>query len=844
MRLALQWAILSILLGTSIEAASKCRPMFVRWPRVKLNVPARMNGPFALTHCRDSCARDENPHKKGIDLQCSAFNHRVGPSDYANECHIFEQQSVQRTDGLIEADDRYSFYWKYCLKRWRPRLYEITAEKSCLGDYGFTFLSDRYIDVQQINRSTHFDSLEDCLSECLNEDQFHCRSVTYNRTSGACSLSEYNQLSKPSMIRINNNPNFRIDYYENNCFKTSDTFHFDYKCEEDGIRVSVKSQFPYTGALYGLYDFFTCRIEPREATRFDYLFPYPTHSKNCSDSIRYKGNEMILEVVLSTDGVEPLYFITADDLTYQARCPIDVRGRQKSAEHKLTTTQSTTTTSELMNHVQLHSDGEKEGSYLARSQKIRMEEDSKERHTGTSRKPKSLEAFTIPENEEDRSTTKDIFPLPLFTTTTTGSPATTQPSTSAAIATWVASEGSRIETQPQTTTTTSTTSTTKKKATTSAPAMESIAPDSVVESRAETVSKNTRPDSFNFTTRISFPTGDKINVITGPSKNQSNKPVSHSEASTTNKPSTTTSTSTVSTTTQSTTPAPFTLFPPMSFPTFPTLAITLAPTTSSTTTTTPTSTTSTTTTTTRTSEPTPPAPQKTNKNESEPQPPGTRSGRPNEAVNFDIFHNGQTTDAVVVGSRITLSFTPYFAIPPAYMSISGCQVEPIDPLYDWEREPLAIIKDGCQITDHVGLVCPPQRTDYGISVTVESFRYQTTTQVQYTCLVRVCSFSPCPTNTCPSVEGCAGDDLLSRTLGLRSKRYVSLDQIRAAFSANPQLEKQLALGASAPGSQLTLQQQLINIGGEHVVRKRLVVVNTDEELHYFVKTGELPEHHN
>ncbi|KAI6187212.1 hypothetical protein M3Y98_00218100 [Aphelenchoides besseyi] len=786
MRLALQWAFLSILLGNSIEgiksddipinsASSKCRPMFVRWPRVKLNVPARMNGPFTLTHCRDSCARDENPHKKGIDLQCSAFNHRVGPMSFKMEI----------------------------------LLYEITAEKSCLGDYGFTFLSDRFIDVQQINRSTHFDSLEDCLSECLNEDQFHCRSVTYNRTNGACSLSEYNQLSKPSMIRINNNPNFRIDYYENNCFKTSDTFHFDYKCEEDGIRVSVKSQFPYTGALYGLYDFFTCRVEPREATRFDYLFPYPTHSKNCSDSIRYKGNEMILEVVLSTDGVEPLYFITADDLTYQARCPIDVRGRQRSAEHKVTTTQSTTTTSELMNHVQLHSDGEKEGSYLARSQKIRMEDDSKERHTGTSRKPKSLEAFTIPENEENRSTTKDIFPLPLFTTTTTGLAVTTQPSTSAAIATW------------------------------------SIAPDSVVEARAETVSKNTRPDSFNFTTRISFPTGDKINVITGPSKNQSNNPISHSETSTTNKLSTTTSATTVSTTVQSTTPAPFTLFPPMSFPTFPTLAITLAPTTSSTTSsTTTTSTTSTTTTTTRTSEPTPPAPQKPSKNESEPQPPGNRSGRPNEAVNFDIFHNGQTTDAVVVGSRITLSFTPYFAIPPAYMSISGCQVEPIEPLYDWEREPLAIIKDGCQITDHVGLVCPPQRTDYGISVTVESFRYQTTTQVQYTCLVRVCSFSPCPTNTCPSVEGCAGDDILSRTLGLRSKRYVSLDQIRAAFSANPQLEKQLALGASAPGSQLTLQQQLITMGGEHVVSKRLVVVNTDEELHYFVKTGELPEHHN
>ncbi|VDK59801.1 unnamed protein product [Gongylonema pulchrum] len=31
---------------------------------------------------------------------------------------------------------------------------------------------------------------------------------------------------------------------------------------------------------------------------------------------------MVLEIVVSTDGVEPLYFITPDDLTYQARCPL------------------------------------------------------------------------------------------------------------------------------------------------------------------------------------------------------------------------------------------------------------------------------------------------------------------------------------------------------------------------------------------------------------------------------------------------------------------------------------------------------------------------------------------
>ena len=81
----------------------KCKPIFVRWPRVKLNVPARLNGPFSLARCRDACGRNENPHNRNVEQTCAAFNHRIGPSDYSNECHIFEEPSVRRTDGLIEG---------------------------------------------------------------------------------------------------------------------------------------------------------------------------------------------------------------------------------------------------------------------------------------------------------------------------------------------------------------------------------------------------------------------------------------------------------------------------------------------------------------------------------------------------------------------------------------------------------------------------------------------------------------------------------------------------------------------------------------------------------------------
>lgn len=74
----------------------------------------------------------------------------------------------------------------------------------------------------------------------------------------------------------------------------ADSFTFDYECKDDGIEVKVISKYPYTGAMYGLYDFFTCRIEPKDETKFEYFFPSPTISKNCSDSIRYKVVQFFL----------------------------------------------------------------------------------------------------------------------------------------------------------------------------------------------------------------------------------------------------------------------------------------------------------------------------------------------------------------------------------------------------------------------------------------------------------------------------------------------------------------------------------------------------------------------
>ncbi|CAK5112374.1 unnamed protein product [Meloidogyne enterolobii] len=244
----------------------------------------------------------------------------------------------------------------------------LPTSKRCTGEYAFTFFSDRYMLSSDVFQIKFTSSLEECLALCLNSAETSksnvCKSVSFNRTDGGCHLSSQNQHSKPTSIRINNNPNYRIDYYENNCYNNS--FTFTSNCEPTGIRVyslfslkfifplqiTVDSLIPYTGALYGLYDFFSCRVEPKEQQHFELFFPYPNYAKNCSDSMRRLENDIFLEVVLSTDGVEPLYFITADDLTYQARCPAPTKQRQITQESYSTTTQlltNQTTTSPTEN---------------------------------------------------------------------------------------------------------------------------------------------------------------------------------------------------------------------------------------------------------------------------------------------------------------------------------------------------------------------------------------------------------------------------------------------------------------------------------------------------------------
>ncbi|CEF59988.1 Zona pellucida domain and PAN-1 domain and Apple-like domain-containing protein [Strongyloides ratti] len=913
----------------------KCKPIYVRWPRVRLTVPPTTEGTFPFTTCKGACTNEENPVRKGSFQECSSFNHRVGPNQYSSHCQLFQKDQSQILDGYIEADDRYSFYWKYCIK----------SNRVCSGDYAFNFLSDRYMAGSEIQKYIISSTLEDCLAECLNQNDYICRSVTFNRTSGGCSLSSQNQLSKPAMIKLNNNPNFRVDYYENNCFNISESFNFDYKCEENGIRVKVDSKLPYTGALYGLYDFFTCKIEPKEETNFEYLFEYPTISKNCSDSIRFKGKEMILEVVLSTDGVEPLYFITPDDLTFQARCTIYENMGSESNEDGFISPDSlknniTANTNILkrLNSSSLVTAPPKTSNHITPQLTLfpkytTIPDDHETNFFVTNKKLSNYEPYIneegsgedLPENagkisplndHENSDINKEFITRTTYPSTTvkkltsvkyiiknstkrglvpiygtTISPLIMSPITRKYQSKIYSYGIDRRNKEPRLQT-----STIGIELIT-APIKKIVEHEKLIDSSNSISHITIHPDNVkqynqfkefsNITAHISFPNSNTIAVKTGTPQQNSiikNEKITNSlgtikeTLTTTSSTTTPTLLSTISTTTTTTTTTN----------TIPTVTTTQYSTTTQktrkisnipeaieeeiTSSTVPLKTTETskvtmttkklTTTTTKeitttkltTSTNVKIVNEKSTKNPQETTEKNVdleeviKSGSKKDPVTFEIFHNGQPIEAVVVGSRITLSFTPYYAISPAYMSITGCQVEPIGSLYDWEKEPLAIIKDGCQ-ADHVGLVCPPQNTDYGVRVTVEAFRYQTTAQVQYTCLIRICPFAECPINVCNSVEGCpnsSSHDILSNMFKNRAKRYLSLEEIRAALAANPYLQQQLNLAndtlpISTDRMNAVLQQQLVAIGGDHVVRKRLIVVNSEEELKYYVKTGDVPD---
>ncbi|VDL73577.1 unnamed protein product [Nippostrongylus brasiliensis] len=603
---------------------------------VRLNFKSVASARLSLRACESACSLGEDPQTPGRSLECAALNHHPSPDGFAHHCDIFQPHQLQNVDGYVEADDRYSFYWKYCLNK---------------------HLADRYRSIGPTADATY-----QLIVNSLNRKRFTSTTI---------------QISESTTTRI--------------------------------TVIIVKSKFPYSGALYGLYDFFTCRIEPKGENEFEYLFPSPTTSRNCSDSIRFQGDEMVLDVVLSTDGIEPLYFITPDDLTYQAKCPlIDTKyngGNGIEEEHQLQIIRA---------HLEKRADDDEDllhdsGQFLNENGDFfQAQQDPENLEVVKSQFQAPIVDFfaTLSSSSADQpltiSVNKTTIPTPIKTTTTV--PETTTATTPGNGCYFSGKNPHDLCLSPH--------------------LCHQLLP--VLHQQQQLLVGQLQEPQQRLQQHLDRRQGDQQQR-----RLHRRQPLLGQELL---------------------------------------LRRPLLPLRSR---------------------------QRTSSNPTKPA---------KGAVSFDIFHNGQPVEAVVVGTKITLSFAPLYAIP------QGCQA------------------------DLVGLVCPPTQSEFGVKVAVESFRYQSTPHVQYSCLVRICPFAPCPTASCPPVEGCS--------TGKRVARGLSLEEIRRALEADPKLASQIGLPphafTSRPGNNVLVEQQLRALAGDHTVKRRLVVVNSEDQLRYYVRTGDIP----
>uniref|UniRef100_A0A183BWP9 PAN domain protein n=1 Tax=Globodera pallida TaxID=36090 RepID=A0A183BWP9_GLOPA len=178
----------------------------------------------------------------GAQRLCASFNF-----DGRETCTFFDDAaSPAGTADLNPNPSANNFYYeKTCLPG-------VNAHESCTyRSFSFERMRKTSLDGF-VRKSIQVPSREQCLSACLLEKEFVCRSVNYNYDSYACEMSTEDRRSKPTHLRMTNQP---VDYYDNNCLNRQN------RCgQQGGNLVFVKT----TQFEIKFYDH-TQSVEPQES---------------------------------------------------------------------------------------------------------------------------------------------------------------------------------------------------------------------------------------------------------------------------------------------------------------------------------------------------------------------------------------------------------------------------------------------------------------------------------------------------------------------------------------------------------------------------------------------------
>ncbi|KAK0397831.1 hypothetical protein QR680_002291 [Steinernema hermaphroditum] len=190
--------------GAVFECGSHETAAFVRIARARLGgTPVVISTAGHDLTCAQYCRNNLEP-TTGAERACAAFNF-----DGRETCYFFDDAASPAGSGQLAAKPSANnfYYEKTCLPG-------VSAHQACTyRSFSFERMQKTQLDGF-VKKSIPVGNREECLSACLKETEFVCRSVNYNYDSYLCELSTEDRRSKPTHLKMTDQP---VDYYDNNC---------------------------------------------------------------------------------------------------------------------------------------------------------------------------------------------------------------------------------------------------------------------------------------------------------------------------------------------------------------------------------------------------------------------------------------------------------------------------------------------------------------------------------------------------------------------------------------------------------------------------------------------------
>lgn len=198
--------LITLLVGQAaavFECGSHETTAFVRIARARLDgTPVVVSTAGHDLTCAQYCRNNIEP-TTGAQRVCASFNF-----DGRETCYFFDDAAAPAGTSQLTANPSANnfYYEKTCLPA-------VSAHEACTYR-SFSFERTRNTRLDGFVRKTVTTAnREECLSTCLKEKDFVCKSINFHYANNQCELNVDDRRSKPTHVQMAEG----VDYYDNNC---------------------------------------------------------------------------------------------------------------------------------------------------------------------------------------------------------------------------------------------------------------------------------------------------------------------------------------------------------------------------------------------------------------------------------------------------------------------------------------------------------------------------------------------------------------------------------------------------------------------------------------------------